>query len=137
MYKLLFAASMLCIGATAHAEPFSNMGPGLMPCATFNQLYKAAALADKLNAKSKATKDLEDYYFAWAQGFMSAMNDAFEDTIGKYRDLRSVSTDYQKQSLRAFCEKNPASKYRDGIEPLLNVMTIVPSTHAPAYPVQR
>jgi hypothetical protein len=131
------AALALAAATTAHAEPASNMGPGMMTCSDFNQLYKAASLVRELNADpaaQRAVKDLEDYYFSWAQGFMSGLNDAFEDTIGKYRDLRSLSVAQQKQSLRAFCLQNPASKYRDGINVLLNVMTVVPSTHAPGYP---
>jgi hypothetical protein len=132
------AALALAAATTAHAEPASNMGPGMMTCADFNQLYKAATLVRELNADPvapRAVKDLEDYYFSWAQGFMSGLNDAFEGSISRYRDLRSVSLAQQKQSLRAFCLQNPASKYRDGINALLNVMTIVPSTDAPSYPV--
>jgi hypothetical protein len=139
IWTVALAALAVAIALTAaHAEPASNIGPGMMPCSDFNQLYKAATLVRELNADPaapRAVKDLEDYYFSWAQGFMSGINDALEGSISKYRDLRSVSVDQQKQSLRAFCLQNPASKYRDGINFLLNVMIIVPSTQAPAAPV--
>jgi hypothetical protein len=135
MLKRVFRAgvvtSVLFVATTAYGEPASNMGAGMTTCANFNQLYEAATLVRKLNVDSaaqRAVKDLEDYYFSWAQGFMSGLNDAFESTISKFRDLRSLSVDQQKQSLRAFCLQNPTSKYRDGINVLLNVMTIVPST---------
>jgi hypothetical protein len=122
---LLLAASVLCTATTARAESFSTMGPGATPCAKFNEWYGAAGT------------EIEDLFFTWSQGFMSGLNDAFEDTLGKYRDLHSLSTDQQKQILRAFCAKNPASRYLDGVNVLLGFMTMVPSTHAPAYPVQR
>jgi hypothetical protein len=121
--KLLLAASVLCIATTAHAESFSSMGIGMLTCAQFNERYRAAPA-------------IEQDFFAWAQGLMSGINDALEDTIAKYRDLHSLSTDQQKQILRAFCAKNPASRYRDGVNVLLSSMTMVPSTVAPA-PVQR
>jgi hypothetical protein len=112
----------------AHAEPSFYMGAGLLPCARFNQQLHATKL------KATAT---ENYYFAWAQGYMSGLNETLEATIGRYRDLNSVSTDYQKQNLRTFCAKNPASMYREGIGALLNAMTEVHSTRAPVDPVQR
>jgi hypothetical protein len=128
MHKLLLAASMLCMGTAAHAEPSFYRGAGLLLCARFNQ---------QLNATKVKATATENYYFAWAQGYMSGLNETLEATIGRYRDLNSVSTDYQKQSLRTFCAKNPASMYREGIGALLNAMTEVHSTRAPAYPVER
>ena len=128
MNKVLLAASVLCIGTVAHAEPSFYMGPGLLPCARFNE---------QLNATKVKVRATENYFFAWAQGYMSSLNENLEATIGRYRDLNSISTDHQKQSLRTFCAKNPASMYREGIGALLNVMTEVPSTRAPEYPVQR
>lgn len=125
MHKLLLAASVLCIATTAHAESFSSVGSGTMTCAKFYE--------------HRNDPGIEELFFVWAQGFMSGLNDALEDTIAKYRDLHSLSTDQQKQILSAFCAKNPASLYRDGIHVLLSGMTIVPSTlkNAPANPLQR
>src|SRR6516165_11258967 len=98
MPKLLLAASMLCMGTAAHAEPSFYRGAGLLLCARFNQ---------QLNATKVKATATENYYFAWAQGYMSGLNETLEATMGRYRDLNSVSTDNQKQSLRTFlCKKS-------------------------------
>jgi hypothetical protein len=68
---------------------------------------------------------------------MSGINDALEDTIGKYRDLNSMPIVQQKEILRAFCLNRPAAKYGDAVNSLLSRLPIVPSAHAPAHPPQR
>jgi len=93
MNKVLLAASVLCIGTVAHAEPSFFMGSGLLPCARFNE---------QLNATKVKARATENYFFAWAQGYMSGLNETLEATIGRYRDLNSVSTYYQKQNLRNY-----------------------------------
>ena len=122
----LFAVCLSVIAATAHAEPFSNMGIGVLTCAQFVEHYRADPA-------------IEDRFFDWAQGFMSGINDALEDTVGKYRDLKSIPTAQQKQILQAFCYSNATAKYRDGINVLLSRLTLVPSTlkAAPLHPLQR
>ena len=44
MPKLLLAASMLCMGTAAHAEPSFYRGAGLLLCARFNQQLNATKL---------------------------------------------------------------------------------------------
>jgi hypothetical protein len=110
----LVAASLLCV-TTAHGEPFSTMGIGALTCAQFFERYRSDPA-------------IEDRFFDWAQGFMSGLNDALEETVGKYRDLKSIPTAQQKQILRAFCSNNAAAGYRDGINFLLARLTVVPST---------
>jgi hypothetical protein len=51
---------------------------------------------------------------------MSGINDALEDTVGKYRDLNSMPTAQQKEILRAFCLNRPAAKYGDAVNNLLS-----------------
>jgi hypothetical protein len=127
MRKLLglVAASLLGV-TTAYSEPFSSMGIGMLTCAGFLEQYRS-------------NPAIEDQLFDWAQGYMSGLNDALQDTIGKYRDLKSIPTAQQKQILRAFCANNAAAGYREGINFLLNRLTIVPSTlpGAPLHPLQR
>ena len=84
MHKLLLAASMLCMETAAYAEPSFYRGAGLLPCARFNQ---------QLNANKLKAMATENYYFAWAQGYMSGLNETLEARMGRYRDLNSVSTD--------------------------------------------
>jgi hypothetical protein len=125
MRKVLLIAPLLCAGI-AHAESFSTMGVGAQTCAQFVAYYRADA-------------GIEQRFFDWAQGLMSGINDALEDTVGKYRDLNSMPIAQQKEVLRAFCISHPASAYRDGINSLLSRLPIVPSTlrGAPAYPLPR
>jgi hypothetical protein len=50
-----------------------------------------------------------------------ADNDALEDTMGKYRDLSSMSIAQQRQILRAYCYDHPAATYRNGINALIEL----------------
>jgi hypothetical protein len=126
MRKLLMIASLLLYVGTAHAEPFSNMGVGAQTCAQFVAYYRADAAT-------------EQRFFDWAQGLMSGINDALEDTVGKYRDLNSMPIAQQKEILRAFCLNRPTAKYGDAVNSLLSRLPVVPSTlkGAPAHPLQR
>ena len=95
MRKLLIAASLLCTG-TVHGEPLSSMGIGTATCVQFATEYRADA-------------GIEQRFFDWAQGLMSGINDALEDTMGKYRDLNSMSITQRKEILRAYCDDHPAA----------------------------
>src|SRR5215472_7972217 len=106
MRKLFLIASLLYAGI-AYAEPFSTMGVGAQTCAQFVAYYRADAAS-------------EQRFFDWAQGLMSGINDALEDTVGKYRDLNSMPIAQQKEILKAFCISHPTAKYRDGINGLLS-----------------
>ena len=70
---------------------------------------------------------------------MSGINDALQDTIAKYRDLRSFAPDQQQLVLRDFCYKHPEFKFLDAVNYLMSGMTIMPSTlpNAPLNPLQR
>ena len=119
------AVCLSAIATTAIAEPVSTAGAGVMTCAKFNEISK--------------TPELNEYIFAWAQGYMSGINDALQDTIAKYRDLRSFAPDQQQLILRDFCYKHPKSKFLDAVNDLMSGMTIVPSTlpNAPLHPLPR
>ena len=123
MRKLLIAASLLCTG-TVHGEPLSSMGIGTATCVQFATEYRADA-------------GIEQRFFDWAQGLMSGINDALEDTIGKYRDLNSMSIAQQKEILRAYCDDHPAATYRNGINALMNYLTIAPSELPQGYPLKQ
>lgn len=124
-YLPSIAAGFLACGV-AQAEPLSSMGVGVLTCEKFLAYYQA-------------DPSVEERFFDWAQGFMSAINDAAEDTVAKYRDLHSMPLDQQKALLRTFCTTHPTAPYRDGINAVLNRLTVVPSNlpSAPAYPLKR
>ena len=119
MRKLLIAASLLCAG-TVHGEPLSSMGIGTATCLQFATEYRADA-------------GIEQRFFDWAQGLMSGINDALEDNMGKYRDLNSMPIAQQKEILRAYCDDQPAATYRNGINALMNYLTIARSELPPGY----
>ena len=123
MRKLLIAASLLCTG-TVHGEPLSSMGIGTATCLQFATEYRA-------------DDGIEQRFFDWAQGLMSCINDALEDTMGKYRDLNSMPIPQQKEILRAYCDDHPAATYRNGINALMNYLTIAPSELPLDYPLQQ
>jgi hypothetical protein len=116
---------MLCIATTAHAGPRSGTGLGLVTCAKFNE--------------HRTDPVMEEMFFSWAEGDMTGVNDALQDTIGKYRDLSSLPPAQQKEILRQHCLNNPNATYQDGINLLMSKMTIVPTARqdAPAYPLEQ
>jgi len=77
------------------------MGIGTATCLQFATAYRADA-------------GIEQRFFDWAQGLMLGINDALEDTMGKYRDLNSMPIAQQKEILRAYCDDHPAATYRNG-----------------------
>ena len=101
----------LCVFEAVASDVAENMGVGLVSCAEFAKQYRA-------------NTDTEYVFFHWAQGFMSGINDALASTGHEIRVLNSISTDRQKQILRAFCASNPLLPYRDGINAVLNEMTL-------------
>jgi hypothetical protein len=126
MRKAIAALLLVTTITTAAAEPFAQMGPGsVINCAKFNEVSKYP--------------ELEGLVFAWTQGYMSGLNDALQDTIGKFRDLRTYAIDQQKLILRDYCFKHPAAKYLDAVNDLMSDLTIVQSTlpNAPQYPLRQ
>jgi hypothetical protein len=59
---LIIASAGLALAASTavHGEPASNMGPGMMTCSDFNQLYRAATLVRELNADTAAPRAVKD-----------------------------------------------------------------------------
>ena len=125
MHKAIVIASLLAATAPAFAEPFSKMGAGVTTCANFNEASKNPAL--------------EETVFAWTQGYMSGINDALEDTIAKFRDLHTYSTNQQKLILHDYCFKHPKAIFLDAVNALMSDLTIAQSTlpNAPLHPLNR
>jgi hypothetical protein len=53
----------------------------------------------------------------------------------KYRNLNSMPIARQKEILRAYCDDHPAATYRNGINALMNYLTIAPSELPPGHPL--
>jgi hypothetical protein len=79
-----------------------GVGTGVTPCAAYNAMLQIAKTGDEM-------------YFAWAQGFMTALNARAPAGINVRLAPRGFPTDRQQAFLRDFCAKNPNKKYMDGI----------------------
>jgi len=64
MRAWLVAVALLGIVTAAHAEAIDSVGAGLTSCASFAKKYKANR------------KFTEEFYFTWAEGFLTGLNAA-------------------------------------------------------------
>jgi hypothetical protein len=53
-------------------------------------------------------------FYAWAQGFMSAINVSVESAKKTPRDLQEKADEHER-ALRAYCAANPLKNYMDGV----------------------
>src|SRR5271155_4780470 len=99
------ALAILAIGvlaadsASAADETAAVMGYGVATCAQFAQDYQ-------INTA------VENSYFNWAQGFMSALNLAAGMGKGSTRDLNALRTDDQKAYVRTYCSSHPLDEFQ-------------------------
>ena len=92
--RLLIAAAF-ALGSTvcwAQQEVGTIAGAGWVPCAEFEQRYQQSPQAT------------ENYFYAWAQGYMSGVNQA--SLLGK-KNIRGWRTEQQKQHIRSYCDEHP------------------------------
>lgn len=88
--------------ATAKAAEMDTMGVGVSTCAAF---------------ATKMRKDpvvVENWYFAWAQGYMSGLNagsKAAPKELKNPRDLGGKSTKEEMSLIRQFCDQHPLLDY--------------------------
>jgi hypothetical protein len=103
---LLFASPRL-----SAQEEWAMWGLGVHTCAEFTEQYQ------------HGPNDVEQLYFLWAQGYMSATN-IFRATFLKmpWIDYKAIPTDVQKKYLRSFCEHNPRKMYLDAVADLIHSM---------------
>lgn len=109
----LFVCVLLAFTA-APANASMNMsyaGAGLQSCEEFSERYRAAP------------RETENFYFSWAQGFMSGRNRELQNLSmqGNHqliRDLDSMETEAQKLFIRRYCSENPLRIYVGAVENL-------------------
>jgi hypothetical protein len=93
---LILAALMIPLCAHK-AEAGEFEGAGLRLCSEY------------LSDSKKFSPSEEDFYFSWAEGFMSGVNVArLNDEAGAFK---SMPADQQKTHIRDFCSKNPTEKF--------------------------
>ena len=86
----------------AQEETGTISGAGWVSCAEFAESYRASP------------KSTEDYFYAWAQGYISGVNAA--SLVRK--NVRGWRLDQQKQHIRAYCAENPLANYVAAVQDL-------------------
>lgn len=81
-------------------------GPGVASCAEFAEGYR------------RTPGPTEIQFFAWAQGYMSAINLPMRLRNEPTRNLMGISTASQKQHLRTFCDQRPLSNFELAVRSL-------------------
>jgi len=89
--------------AQAQTGHSAAMGIGVSTCAQFADLYR-------LDSSSA-----EDYYFSWAQGFLSGWNAAQLAAKEPTWDLASLDIKAQEAYLRSYCDQHPLGNFLDAI----------------------
>src|SRR5262245_10051256 len=87
------------------------MGMGAASCTQFSQHYRSGS------------DTMENFFFNWAQGYMSGLNYVLLEPKVKSgnpllvypRDLRAIPIGEQKQLIRTYCDKSPDKLYLDAV----------------------
>ena len=58
---------------------------------------------------------MEDYYFEWAQGYMTAVNAMFGVAKTLPKDLTATKFSVQKKIISDFCKSHPAMEYEAAV----------------------
>lgn len=101
MRAFVFGVVLLGMGTAAHAISFNSAGAGLMSCSIFAKAYE------------QDPNTTEQFYFAWAQGFMTGVN--APRIAPQQKNLGGMSTPDQKRAIRMFCETHPLRDYSDAV----------------------
>jgi len=93
-----------------------GMGAGNRTCAEFAQDYK--------RDPSGSVK----IYFAWAQGYMTALDLLASDSRSKSRDLGAMSNEDQFTLIGIYCDQHPLVPYQQAI---LHLFSMLPKIDDP------
>jgi hypothetical protein len=97
--RVLMTMSFLVTHTAGLASPVE--GPGTTTCAQFSSMLRA-------------NSGIEDTFFTWAQGYMSALNMNIVTSKLPARELADgVAT--QKATIRSYCAENSLKSYMDGV----------------------
>jgi hypothetical protein len=80
---------------------------GAVPCVTYNFMIQSV--------QGVNVERTDNLYFAWAQGFMSALNARAPSGYSVRLLPDKFPPELQQEFLRDFCTKTPSKKYLDGI----------------------
>jgi hypothetical protein len=103
----VIAACVALAPANAKEKNLLIMGHGTATCAQFAAVYDDPIM--------------EDAFFDWGQGFLSAMNVSLVGTGSKTtKNLASSAIETQKLAIRKFCDQHPSQRYSDAVMNLFN-----------------
>jgi hypothetical protein len=91
----------------AVSEDVTEMGLGTTTCGRFANLYK------------EKPQEWEEYFFIWAQGYMTGFN-AGQMLMGQpTSNLKGKTVPEQKAFIRQFCDTHPLGDYYEAVFALL------------------
>lgn len=107
--QLALALGIVTTSAPLRSDQAITTGAGTQTCAVFVAHYKGNV------------PFLENFYFSWAQGYMSGLNVATGNETGNYKpaDLNAIVPATQLRFIRDFCSRNPLKRYSTAVEALL------------------
>ena len=88
---MFFLFPLLTSTVAAQQEGGTIAGAGWVSCGEYAARYQ------------RDPRATEDYFYAWAQGYMSGVNDA---SLFR-KNLRGLSIIKQKEHIRLFCDQRP------------------------------
>ena len=93
-----------CGMTTSQEEKGTIAGAGWVSCAEFAQKYQIDP------------GYTEEYFYAWAQGYMSGLNQA----VLQRKNLRGWQIAQQKQHIRAYCNEHPLANVVAAVQDVFN-----------------
>jgi hypothetical protein len=105
MRKLGALVGLAFFCTAAHGEEkFVAMGTGVSTCGVFAKEY------------AKNPHEIENYYFNWAQGYMTGRNLSY--SYEDWRQLNAISVERQERKLRDYCDAHPLKQFVDAVSDL-------------------
>ncbi len=117
----LVGVTVPAVGAEPSDSELVMMGIGTRSCGEFAGAYQSDP------------EVVEFAFLSWAQGYMSAANDAVKNTVGRggtyqNRDLNSIPIEVQKYAIRSYCNESPLALYLDAVLDLYGRFSLVEFT---------
>jgi hypothetical protein len=93
--------SLLSVNLAEAKESHTSMGIGVYSCAQFAKDYQ----------RDPTLRG--NFYFFWAQGWMSGFNAS--KVVKEMRDLNSMEVGEQERFIRNYCNDHPLKDYKDAV----------------------
>jgi hypothetical protein len=106
----IFTLLCLCTPSDAASADAVTMGAGAYTCGQFADAYR------------NDPRGAEDGFFAWAQGYMSGLNEAAMDRKKLPIDMESMPTTAQEIAIHAYCDRHPLMPYYEAVLSVYNAL---------------